>query len=509
MESTRRVAVDVGASGGTVVLGGVEGGRLSFEEVYRFDNDPVERDGRYVWDVEHLREEILTGVAKADERADVASVGIDTWGVDFGLLADGELLRDPTSYRDPALSSTLEDLLAAVPKRELFEATGINHWNVPNTLWQYHYLAREDPDLLDRADAVVMMPQLLSLLLGGEACAEATVASTSQMLDPQSRTWATEVLDALDLPTDPLPRIEEPGTVVGRLDVEAGAAALGAATADGTDSEGDDDPPEIDSDPELLLPASHDSAAAVAGLPLTGDDRTFLSTGSWFIAGVEVDGPIRSAAAFEMGASNELGVDGTVRFLSNVNGFFLFEECRKSWRGRGEPHDYDALVEAAAEADRDGPLLDPDDDAFTIEGDMTDHVSTFCRGTDQPVPDGPGETTRAIFESLALKTAITVEEIESVAGVDGGRVHLGGGGARNDLFCEWLASALDRPVHAGPVEATAVGNLLTQAAARAELADLDEGREVVRESVEIRAFEPDGGGYWDRRREEMERLLGR
>jgi len=482
------VAIDIGASGGTVLAGSVTDDELRIETVHRFDNQPVQLRDRYVWDIDALVSSIQTGLSEAAAKGGAFdTVGVDTWAVDFGLYDADGLIRDPYAYRDPAVAETLDDILDVVSKREIFEATGINHWNVPNTLWQYHALARTEPDVLAETETILMIPQVLSAALGGDRCAEETVASTTQLFDPRPRTWADSLFEALELPMDPLPEIRETGSTIGTLDSEAVA--------------------DFESPPEIVLPASHDTAAAVAALPLSDGKRTFLSTGSWFIAGVELDEPVLTDEAFAFGASNELGVADTVRFLKNVNGFFLLEECRKRWREEGGLYEYDTLVSAAREADRGGPLVDPDDDRLTIEGPMPENVATFCRETGQDVPNEEGAIARSLFESLAVKTAMTVERIESIAGLEGDVLSVGGGGVRNDLFLEMLASALDRPVRTGPVEATAVGNIVTQGVARGEIDDIQHGRDIVRTSVDSREYEPTDVAYFERRREAFETVL--
>ncbi|MFD1600847.1 rhamnulokinase [Halobellus rarus] len=480
------VAIDLGASGGTVYLGRVTSSTFDVSEVYRFDNRPVDRDGRYVWDVDALVDEIAAGLdAAADRAGRLDTVGIDTWGLDFGLLADGELLRAPTSYRDPDATATRKELFEDVGKRRLFEATGITNWNTPNTLWQVHTLAEREPGLLDRADRLLLMPQLLSFLLGGRPAGEVTIASTTQMVDAGTREWARGLLDELGLPTAILPPLSEPGERLGPVD--------------------DRFAPDPDSPPELLTPASHDTAAAVAGLPLSGD-AAFLNTGSWFILGVERDGPVRTNAAFEHAFSNELGADGTVRLLKNVNGFFLLEECRAAWREAGEPVEYEHLLSAAREAEPRRGLVDPDAEAFSIEEPMPEQIRSYCRRTDQPVPDSRGAVVRCLLDSLVTKTALAFDALAAAAGESPDRIALGGGGVRNDLFCRLLADATDRPVTAGPAEATAVGNVLTQAVAVGTLANVEAGRRLVADAFDLSTYEPSGSEGWERAKERMRGL---
>jgi rhamnulokinase len=477
------VAIDIGASGGTVYLGTVTPSSFEVREIHRFDNRPVERNGRYVWDLDALRDRMVRGLRAAAEQTDaVDTVGIDTWGLDFGLLSDGEVLRNPVSYRDPDATATRESLFETVDERRVFETTGITNWNTPNTLWQLHTLAREEPELLDRADGLLMMPQLLTALLGGRPCGEVTVASTTQMVDPRERAWATDLLEELSLPTDILPTLDEPGRRLGPAD-------------DGVSRD-------FSSAPELVTPASHDTASAVAGLPLT-DGAAFLSTGSWFVLGFEREEPVRTDAAFEHGVSNELGADGTVRLLKNVNGFFLLEECREAWRGGRLPTDYETLLSAAREAPPRASLVDPDADGLSIDEPMPERIRSFCDRTDQPIPDGRGEVVRCLLDSLVTKTALALDELATVEGGPPSQINLGGGGVRNELFCQLLADATGRPVVAGPAEATAAGNLLTQAVAAGTLPDVKTGRRLVEEEFALTTYEPATTGDWEREKSRM------
>ncbi|WP_336330101.1 MULTISPECIES: rhamnulokinase [unclassified Haloarcula] len=470
------VAIDIGASGGTVFLGEVTQSSFAVQEVHRFDNRPVERDGRYVWDVDALVDHIGDGIRAADHEADsLDTVGIDTWGLDFGLLADDELLRDPVSYRDPESTATREQVFEAVGKRRLFDVTGITNWNTPNTLWQLHTIAEREPELLEASDGLLMMPQLLSARIGGQPAGEVTIASTTQMVDPEARMWATDLLEELSVPTDLLPDLSEPGQRLGAVDDTVVSG--------------------LSSTPEIVTPASHDTAAAVAGLPLV-EDAAFLNTGSWFILGVERDEPVRTDAAFEHAISNELGVGGTVRLLKNINGFFLLEECREAWRKAGESADYKALLSAAEEAQPRTALVDTDADAFGIDEPMPDQIRAYCRQTDQPVPTGRGGIVRCLLDSLAAKTALELDALAAVVDDPPSRIVLGGGGVRNELFCQLLADATDRPVSTGPVEATAVGNVLTQAVAAGTVSDIGTGRQLVESAFETTTYEPQAGGEW-------------
>jgi len=474
------LAVDLGANGGKVYIGTIDGGGIAVEPVGRFDNRPVEWNGRYVWDLERLVATLRAEIDTVLRTRDVDTLAVDTWGVDFGLLADGELLADPYSYRDPDLDATIGEITEEVSRFELFRRTGINHWNLANTLWQYHYLATEEPDLLSQADRLAMMPQVVATLLGARPTCEPTIASTTQMLNPSTREWDRTLLDRLELPTEPLPELESAGTTIGTLDTAA---------------------------VDIVLPASHDTASAVAGLPLEGDTPAFLATGTWFIVGLEMEAPVLTREAFELGASNELGADDTVRFLSNINGFFLLEECRERWADHGDRPSYATLLAAAAEAGTDA-LVNPDDPLFGIEGSMPDRIRRYCRATDQQAPDTPGAVVRVIVRSLAAKTAIRLEDLTTAAGTAVDRLYLGGGGVRNELFCRELATAVDLPVYAGGADATAVGNILLQAIATGAVSDLTAGRKLVADSMPQTRYRPSSDASGGLLRDRMRTLCG-
>jgi rhamnulokinase len=484
----RYLSVDLGASGGTIHSGQITAETLSVTEISRFDNRPVQHENRYVWDVDRLRDEIIDGIVTCTaQQGPIDSVGIDTWGTDFGFLSDGDLLRPPYSYRDPSLRESRSDLFDKIGKKSIFDASGVAHWDAATTLYHYHWIVQNEPAVVSEADHLVMMPQLLSWMLGAEPYCEATIASTTQMMNPATKDWATDLLAAADLPSDVLLPIDSSGTTIGTVDPERL-------------------PAEVPS-PEIVLPASHDTAAAVAGLPLDQHNHLFVSTGTWFITGIELDCPDQSQQAFKIGASNELGIDDTVRLLKNINGFFLLEECRRSWEQSGKETNYNVILDEVDISDSIGPLVDPDSEAFGIEGDMPMKIRRYCRNTGQEPPNGVGPTTRCVLESLTAKTAVVIEELRDVTGDDSDRIHLGGGGVRNTLFCQMLAAALDIPVVAGPVEATSIGNLLSQAWASGEITSVAEGRELISSSFDLSTYQPRSERDWNTAKERMRDLV--
>jgi rhamnulokinase len=487
-ESNRYLGVDLGASGGTLYTGWIGRESIAVTEVSRFGIEPQRDSDRYVWDIDSFVEKIADGIANCESKyGEIDSIGIDTWGTDFGFLESGRLLQPPYSYRDPKLTSTREELFESVSRRSIFEATGVCHWDMATSLYHLHYLVSEEPEVIERADQLLMMPQLLSTFLGGKPVGEETVASTTQMMDSKTRDWARDLLTDVDIPVDILPNIKRSGHIIGELDPDYA-----------TDEE---------NSPDIVLPASHDTASAVTALPFDGENRMFLSTGTMFLPGIELDEPNRSMEAFEIGASNELGLSGTVRFIKNMNGFFLLEECRKWWQSTGKNVEYESLLENARKAEPLGPLIDPDHAAFEPESEMPVKIREYCLQTEQRSPSGVGEITRCILESLVVKVAVVIEGMCDVTDDRSDRIHLGGGGVRNELLCQTLADATNREVIAGPAEATAIGNLLSQALGRGDIRSLEAGRELVEESFDLRTYSPEASSSWEGMKDRMTELL--
>jgi rhamnulokinase len=480
------VAIDVGSTSVKLYAGAVADGEIAFEELARFDNETTWEAGRHVWDVPALVDHLREGIGRAVERYDaVASVGVDATAMDFGLVADDELLRNPYFYRDPSLWTTMDETDALCTERRAFHLTGYNGLAGP-----MHYQVQEAPDLFERADTVVPLPQLLSAELGARPSAETSYAMTLRMFDVRERTWADELVDAIGFPREILPDPDPAGTVVGTVDSDR---VLGIT----------------DDAPDIVLPPSHDTASAVGALPLTAENNVFLATGSWFIPGLELPEPIVTDAAYEAGGCNEVGVEGTTRFICNLPGFSLLEHCRDEWRKAGKTHEYDALFDGATSIGPAGPLVDVREERFVqaqFDGDVPAAVRAYCERTGQDVPDDEFEMTRTLLSSLAVGTALVLEDLLDVAGESVERVHLGGGGVRNDLFCQWFASALGRPVHAGPTEATALGNLLVQFRSRGDIEDIAEGRDLVAETFDVTAYEPQNQELWMGLRKRLRKL---
>jgi rhamnulokinase len=487
---TAFAAVDLGAQSGRVAVGRFDGARLVTDEVHRFANVPVRTHDTLQWDVLGLYREVLDGLRLGAARGErIVSVGVDSWGVDFGLLdRRGRLLRNPVHYRDARRTRALEGVLTRIPARELHNRTGIQLLPI-NTVFELAAMAAEPDPVLDAADVLLMIPDLVHSWLCGARTTELTNATTTQCYDPRAGTWAVDLLERLDVPARLLPEIVGPGTRLGPLE---------RAVAEETRLR----------DAQVVAVATHDTGSAVAAVPFRRPDSIFLSVGTWSLVGLEVPAPVITDATFAENLTNEGGVDGTFRLLRNVTGLWLLHECRRTWAEAGERLGFDALVALAGEAAPFRSLVDPDDPALAEPGDMPARIREACVRTGQPEPRDPGSTVRCVLESLALKHAHAIEALVAATGVEPREIHLVGGGVRNGLLCRWTANACGLPLLAGPEEATLIGNLLVQAMSAGEIGSLAEGREVVRASVEPATFEPEDTAAWEAARMRFDELLG-
>jgi rhamnulokinase len=478
-DTTHILAFDLGAESGRAVLGALQAGRLSFHEVRRFSNAPLSLAGHIHWNVYRLLDEMKSAMrdTAAAIGARPASIGVDTWGVDFGLLAkDGTLLGLPFCYRDHRNDGAMEDYLKLVPREALYEATGIQFMPF-NTLFQVYAMVRERSPLLDAAADLLFMPDLFNFLLTGRKAAEFTIASTSQMLDPRTRRWIPGLFQAMGLSKKILQDIIEPGTVLAPLTPEmAGATGL--------------------RDVPVVATAGHDTAAAVAAVPAEGGDWAYISSGTWSLVGIETAAPVISPRSLAANFTNEGGVEGMVRFLKNVTGLWLVQGCRKAWSAEGAST-YEELTRAAAGAPPFSALVDPDDPSFLHPPDMPEAVATYLRRTGQDPPASKASLVRSLLESLALKYRFVIDELGRTIDRPIRRIHVIGGGSRNELLCQFTADATGLPVVTGPAEATAVGNILVQAMALGRISSLSEIRSIIRRSFALRTYEPAGTAAWD------------
>ncbi|MFO0842402.1 MAG: rhamnulokinase family protein [Gemmataceae bacterium] len=489
MPSPRKfLAFDLGAESGRGILGLFDGTRLSLDVVHRFPNGPVRTLDTLHWDVLRLYSEMLNAMRLCAGKGGVESVGIDTWGVDFGLLGrDGSLLGNPRHYRDPHTEGVMEQAFLRVPKAEVFRRTGIQFMRF-NTLFQLLAMQRDGSPLLDAARHLLFIPDLFHYFLTGLKVNELTDASTSQMLDPATRGWAAGLVESFGLPSGMLGTIVPPGTALGPL--RAGVASDAGL-----------------SPIPVVATATHDTAAAVAAVPARGDGWAYVSSGTWSLMGVELPSPRVTDEALAANFTNELGFGGTVRFLKNVMGLWLVQECRRAWERGGQTFGYDELMRLAAEAPAFGSVVDPDDGGFILPESMPKALADYCRRTGQPVPDGVGATVRCALESLALRYRWVLEKLEALTGQPLKVIHVVGGGSQNELLCQLTADCCGREVLAGPVEATAIGNVLVQAVGLGVLGSLADAREVVRRSFDVKRYEPRQEERWGRSYERFVQML--
>jgi rhamnulokinase len=494
-------AVELGASAGRVMAGRAGPGLLELREAHRFPNLPVSAGGTLHWDILSLYREVLDGLRAAAEGGELASAGIDSWGVDYGLLdSGGALLGNPVHYRDRRTEGAVERVLATIPADELYAVTGIQQLAI-NTICQL--AAASGTPQLEAAATLLLIPDLLGYWLTGSAGAETTNASTTQLLDVRARTWATSLIARAGLPRGIFPPLRQPGDTVGELLPEVAATAgLRAGLP-------------------VVAVGSHDTASAVAGVPAQGENFAYISCGTWSLVGMELDEPVLTEASRLANFSNETGIDGTIRYLRNVAGLWLLQESLRTWSSparadrvggpdgpappgaagdpgtTGDPGSLDDLLAAAACAPALGSVIDPDDPAFLPPGDMPSRIADACRRTGQPPPRDRAGTVRCILDSLALAYRRTVRQAQDLSGRHADTVHIVGGGARNALLCQLTADACELPVVAGPVEASAIGNVLVQARALGAVpGDRSAMRALVRDSQPLRRFEPRDGSQW-------------
>jgi rhamnulokinase len=473
------LAFDMGAESGRALLGRVQAGLLSVEEIHRFPNGPVLYNEELHWDAPRLWSEMLSALAQAASLAgaQLRGIGVDTWGVDYALLGEkGVLLGNPYHYRDARTEGIMERVFARVPADEIYMRTGIQFMQI-NTLFQLYAASLKTPRLLQTAQSLVMMPSLFNYWLTGIASCEFTDATTTQFYDPRKRDWSTEIFDELGLPTRILTPITQPGTILGSLlPSVAKPAGLGEVP--------------------VVAPASHDTGSAVAAIPFT-DAGAFISSGTWSLLGTESPEPVINSEAQRLNFTNEGGVCGTFRLLKNITGLWLLQACRREWQAQGREFTYGQLTELARLSSPFRSLVNPEHPSFLHPGSMPEAIARFCEATEQPVPPDPAAFTRAILESLALKCRFVLEALEQLTGKRYEEIHIVGGGGRNELLNQFTAEALRRRVIVGPVEATALGNVGMQMLATGAATSLAEVRQVIARSFPPQVYEPVEPEKWD------------
>ena len=480
------LAVDLGAESGRVVLGRFDGGRVSLEEVHRFPNVPIRLPDGLHWDVLRIFCEIKDGLAKAGRELQIEGVGVDSWGVDFGLLdREGALISNPYHHRDARTNGMMDRAFGLVPQEEIYKTTGIQFLPI-NTIYQL--LAMRGSPLLAASETLLLIPDLMNYWLTGERACEYTNATTTQLLDLEDGGWSQDLLNNLDFPSRIFAPIVPPATELG-LPLPDVAEEVGAA-------------------PPVFAVASHDTASAVVAVPAQGDDFAYISSGTWSLVGVESPWPVVTREAMDANFTNEGGFGNRTRFLKNVMGLWLLQECRRQWAREGNEYSYEELARLAEDAPS-GPLVDPDHPAFLAPGDMPARIRRFCDETGQRPPEEPASVARCVFESLALKYRCAIEKAKRLTGQNIGTVNVVGGGSQNALLCQLTSDAARLPVVAGPVEATAMGNVMVQAFAQDRVGSLEEIRAVVRDSFAASTYEPGGDAdEWAGLRERFSQLIG-
>lgn len=479
------LAVDLGASSGRVLAGTLDSDRFVLEEVHRFPNGGVGVGERLHWDVLRLWADIKEGLTQAGRRFGdrVASVAVDTWGVDFGLLdRNGELLANPHHYRDSQNAGMLDVAFHSVPRDDIFAATGLQFMEI-NSLYQLLALRGRKQGALDAASHFVMMADLFHLFLTGEISNEVTNSTTSQCFDPRKGDWARSILERFGLPVEIFGPVSQPGTRLGSLRASVQRETrLGAV--------------------EVVLPGTHDTASAVMAVPAQSrpgemPDWCYISSGTWSLMGVEVPEPMVTEEVFRENFTNEGGVGGTTRLLKNIAGLWLVQECRRIWQRDGHDYGWSTLVDLARKSLPLQSFIYPDHGDFLAPEEMPATIQDFCRATSQPVPDGPGAIVRCALESLALRYREVLEILESFVGRRIETIHIVGGGTQNQLLCQMAADACDRTVVAGPVEATALGNLAMQAVSLGLCDSIAQARQRISGSFELATYRPQTHGAWD------------
>ena len=475
---TKRVlAFDFGASSGRAIIGCFDGDKITLEEVHRFSNDPVSVGGTVYWDVLRLFYEIKQGIIKAKIAGGFDSIGIDTWGVDFGLIdSEGKLMENPVHYRDARTVGLVDEAFKTMPKEKLYGITGIQFMEL-NTLFQLISLKKYRPWMLERADKMLFMPDLFGYMLTGKMCAEYSIASTSQLIDLDKKTWSKEILDAFGIKESVFAPLVQPGTVLGELSKEV-CEECG-----------------VDPVPVISV-CGHDTQSAITSVPCEDGDFAFLSSGTWSLFGTELDKPIVNETSMNINITNEGGFDGSTGFLKNIIGLWLIQESRRQWKREGKEYSYADLEKLALAAEPFKCFIDPDAPEFVPHGNIPERVREFCRKTGQYVPETVGEIMRCIYESLAMKYRLTFEKLRECTERDYPVIHVIGGGTKDGLLCQMTANSCDRTVKAGPIEATVMGNVAVQLMSDGSVKNIGQARKIVADSSELKTFEPKDTGKW-------------
>ena len=478
-EIFKYIAVDLGAESGRTMLGTLAEGRVELDEIHRFSNGPVRQNDSLRWDFAKLMTEIKCGIQACVGEAGgrIAGIGVDSWGVDFGLLDEkGELIEQPYHYRDGRTDGMLDEAFKLMPRRDIFEHTGIQFMQI-NSLYQTLAMRLKGHSPLERARHLVFIADLVAHQLCGRIFAEYTLAGTSQMMNMRTGQWDEEVFERLDIPIDIMPEVIQPGTVVGRLTEEV-AGEIGCDRI------------------PVIACGSHDTACAVAAVPAEGDRWAYISSGTWSLMGLEIPDALVTDKSFEYDFTNEGGVEGTIRLLKNIMGLWVIQECRRQWQREGHDYSYPQLTEMAEGPKPFAARVDPNNPSFLAPGNMPVKVNNVLEQTGQEPVTDRGEMVRSVLEGLAFAYRGTLERLEDITGTEIDTIHIVGGGTQNELLNQFAANATGRTVITGPVEATSLGNVLMQAKAVGQVASLPAMRGVVRNSFPIKTYAPQDAEAW-------------
>ena len=477
-KNVKVLALDFGASSGRAIVGTFDGEKISLKEIHRFTNDPVILVDTMYWDVLRLFHDIKTGLIKAKQEGKIQSLGIDTWGVDFGLLdKNGKLLENPVHYRDARTKGMMEKVFSKIDKEKLYNVTG-NQFMELNTIFQLMAIKEQQPELLDRAETMLLMPDLLNYFLSKEKCTEYTIASTTQLLDAKSKKWSSEIIENLNLPKNIFTNIVQPGTKIGKLSKEI-SEELGIDSID------------------VIAVAGHDTQSAMVAVPTQEEDFIFLSCGTWSLLGTELAEPIINETSAKLNITNEGGAANKTSFLKNIIGLWLIQESRRQWIREGKEYGFGELEQMASKVGKIDSFIDTDNEEFIPAGNVPKRIREYCERTGQYVPQNEAEIVRCIDQSLAIKYRYALEQIEASTGKKYQAINIIGGGIQSKLLCQLTANVCGRKVIAGPVEATVMGNIALQLIALGEIKDIKEAREVIANSENVTVYEPQNDEDWD------------
>lgn len=475
----RVLAFDFGASSGRAIIGCFDGSKITLEEVHRFSNDPVSVGGTVYWDALRLFYEIKQGIINARMAGGFDSIGIDTWGVDFGLIDhEGKLMENPVHYRDTRTAGLIDEAFKSMPKEKLYDITGIQFMEL-NTLFQLISLKKYRPWMLERADKMLFMPDLFAYMLTGKMCSEYSIASTSQLIDLKTRGWSQEILDTFGIKKEIFATIVQPGTVLGMLNDEI-CEECGVEKV------------------PVISVCGHDTQSAITSVPCEDGNFAFLSSGTWSLFGTELDRPIVNETSMNINITNEGGYGESTGFLKNIIGLWLIQESRRQWQRQGEDYSYADLEKKALAAEPFKCFIDPDAPEFVPHGNIPKRVQDFCKRTGQCVPETVGEIMRCIYESLAMKYRLTFEKLRECTGRDYPVIHVIGGGTKDTLLCRLTAASCNRTVKAGPIEATVMGNITVQLMSDGSVKNIGQARKIVADSSELKTYEPENTADWER-----------